>query len=166
MSVNSRILILLAITGLCLGHSYAKAGSIQFQSRSDITTVIHPLTVATIAVCLDPGYCINIKDANDIEVYQSTIHGGNPFTTYYGCGQVNVLTTFPAIIRATAEAASIAQGDWSVTLDGQTVLPISIGTTSIAICVLGVQVYAHLLVSTEAQENVSVARVTLQVMPQ
>jgi len=32
--------------------------------------------------------------------------------------------------------------------------------------VLGTEVQAHMLVSTQAQQNVSVAQITLQVMPQ
>lgn len=168
MSVNHRILPLLtiALMTLCLGQAAAQTNLLHLTPFNEPTTTINPQTLASVDVCLEPGYCINIKDSNDIEVYQSSFNGSNPFTTYYGCGQIDVSATFPAIIRAAAEATSPAAGTWSVTLDNQTNLPIPTGTTSIAICVLGTEVQAHMLLSTQAQQNVRVAQITLQVMPQ
>ncbi|NQV33533.1 MAG: hypothetical protein HQ515_12650 [Phycisphaeraceae bacterium] len=160
------MLLTIVLTTLCLGHADAQTNLLHLAPFEETTTTNTPQTLAAVDVCLAPGYCINIKDINDIEVYQSSFNGGNPFTTYYGCGQIDVSTTFPAIIRAAAEATSPAGGTWSVTLDNLPNLSIPTGTTSIAICVLGTEVQAHMLVSTQAQQNVSVAQITLQVMPQ
>jgi hypothetical protein len=168
MSVRNRTLshLIIAVTTLCLGHTYAQPDSLHFTPPSTAEEASLPQAVASIGVCLYPGYFINIQDHCDIEVYQSAFKGGNPFTTYYGCGQMDVFTTFPAVIRGTAEATSPAGGNWSATLNDETNLPISTGTTSITICVLGTEVQAHMLIATEAQDNTPVAQVTLQVIPQ
>lgn len=166
MSANRRIFSLLALTSLCLGSTYAKTDTLHFEPTSTTVTTYHFQAVSSICVNLDLGYFINIKDTSDIEVNQNSVNGSDPFTTYYGCGQIDVLTTFPAIIQATVEPTSPAGGLWSATLDNKTDLPIEVGMTSVEVCVLGIEVQAQLLIADHSQENVPVAQITIQVIPQ
>ncbi|MCF7975855.1 MAG: hypothetical protein K9N55_18710 [Phycisphaerae bacterium] len=139
---------------------------VEFEPTFTSTTTYDFRAVGTIDVCVDLGYFIDVDSTNDIEVYQDTVHGSDPFMTYYGCGQIDVFTTFPAIIKGAATATSVAGGHWSVTLNSQTDLAIAKGTTPVVICVLGTDVQTQLLITAQAQDNVPVAEITIQVAPQ
>jgi hypothetical protein len=146
------------------------AGQIQAADFIDFkptsTTTYDYQLASTIEVCLNLGYFINVNSASDIEVYQDATHGGNPFMTYYGCGQIDVLTTFPAVIKGTATGTSPAGGHWSVTLNDKPDLAIPIGTSPVVVCVLGTEVQTQLLITSQVQENTPVAVITIQVTPQ
>jgi hypothetical protein len=167
MSIKQRVFFLLAITAFCLGHNTARPDTLYFKPPTPVKITYEYQTAATIGVCLELGEYINIQDANGIKVYQAALNGGDPFTTYYGCGQIDVYTTFPAILRTKTESTSPAGGTWSATLNSKTHLPISEGgTTSVKVCVLGIDVHAYMLIASQAQANVPVAQITIQVMPQ
>lgn len=166
MSICSRIIALIAIVTICLGRAQADKDTLYYEPTSTSVTTYPFSPVTTIDVCLDTGYFITLKDNVDIAVYQSSDHGSDPFTTYYGCGQIEVYTTFPAIIRASAEATSAAEGTWSATLNGSDTMTVSPGTNPIVVCVLGIDVQAHLLFSDHSQDHTTVAQITVQVIPQ
>jgi hypothetical protein len=167
MSINKQMLIGLMIISVHLGHSCAKADSLHFFTPSSTTVTTYQYEpIGVMDVCLDMGYFINVRDTDDIEVSQSTMHGGNPFTTYYGCGEMEVYATFPIMLKTTVTPTSLAGGNWSATLNNQSTLALPIGATSVAVCVLGMEVQTHQLITHQAQENVPVAEVTIQVIPQ
>ena len=160
-----RQLFAVFVASFIMGQTHA-GNPIHFEPSFSETTTHKFQTITDINVILNPGCFINIRDNNDIEVNQSTINGSDPFMTYYGCGQVSIFTTFPAFIQTAAKATSVAGGVWSVTLNNQDKLPIPTGATSVTVCVLGTEVAAHQLITTQAQDNVPVAEITIQIIPQ
>ncbi|MCP4450356.1 MAG: hypothetical protein GY809_02765 [Planctomycetes bacterium] len=166
MLIKQRAFCLLTVAAMCLGHNIALSDPLYFQPPTPVKITYEYQSVATIGVCIDLGDYINIQDANAIKVYQAAFNGSDPFTTYYGCGQINVYVTFPAVLRAKAESTSPAGGTWSATLNHQTHLPIPTGTSDVTVCVLGTEVHAYMLVASEAQANVPVAQIIIQVIPQ
>ena len=121
--------------------------------------------VTIIDVVLDLGYYIHIKNQDDIKVAQASVNGSNPFFTYFGCALTDVVSNFPATIMGTVKATSVAQGHWSATFNGQSELSLNANVTSVQICVLGENVATHLLIGPEAKENVKVAELTINVIP-
>ncbi len=166
MSVNKKMLIGLVIMSIHLGQHPIEADTLHFMapSKTSITTY-HYEPVSTVDVCLDVGYFIKVNDTNDVKVSQSDMHGGDPFTTYYGCGEMHIFTTFPILLQTAVKATSPAGGNWSATLNSQSQLSLTPGRNSVAICVLGTHVQTHQLITDQAQENVSVAEITIQVIP-
>jgi len=159
-----RHLIAVFFVPFLLGQACSK-DAVHFDALISATT-FDSKTITSIDVILDPGCFIDLKDVNGIEVNQTTIDGSDPFMTYYGCGHVNISTSFAAFITGIARATSPAGGTWSATFNNQTYLRLPVGSTSVAICVLGTQVETHMLVTSHAQQDVPVAEITIQVAPQ
>ena len=121
--------------------------------------------VATIDVILDLGYYLRIMNESDIKVAQTSFNGSNPFFTYSGCILTDVVTNFAATMKGTVKATSPAEGQWSATFNGYDELSVDTGLTSVQICVLGENVATHRLIGPEVKENVSVAELTIHVIP-
>ncbi len=120
---------------------------------------IIPLDNDTFDTILEIGYYIRIMNDGPIRVRQVP-HADNPFQTYSGCLLTDVECNFNAQLSVTAQATSVAGGQWEATV-APSICPA--GTTSVKICVQGLGVQAQHLIG--GQVGVKVAEVTIQVVP-
>jgi len=120
---------------------------------------IIPLDDDTFDAILEIGYYIRIKNDGPIRVRQVP-HADNPYQTYSGCLISDVECNFNAQLTVSAQATSVAGGDWEATVSPD-ICPS--GTTQVEICVMGKNVKVHHL--TGGQVGVKVAEVTIQVVP-
>jgi hypothetical protein len=153
----------MVVWGLVLPVS---AGDYKLHKPWPSKTLHSQQSITTIDVVLDLGYYLHIINKNDIKVAQTSINGSNPFFTYSGCIFTDVVTNFPTSIRGTVKATSPAQGHWSATFNGHNELSLNPGITPVQICILGEYVAIHMLIGPEAQENVKVAELTIEVIPE
>ena len=143
----------------------AVAGDTKVHKPWPTKTVYSWQDITTIDVVLDVGYYIDIVNQDDIEVSQTSINGQDPFFTYLGCSDSEVVSNFHAQMTGDVVATSAAGGDWSVTFNGLDVLEILPGSTNVTICVLGQNVMIEQLVDLGGEDNVKVAELTIKVAP-
>lgn len=115
--------------------------------------------VGRLYATLDIGQYIEIGDAGPIKVYQDE-SASDPYHSFKGCRDTVVECNFTAAIRASARATSPAQGQWSVNISPE-IIPI--GTTTVTICITGMEVQTQYLQG--GQSDVPVAEIVIEVMP-
>jgi hypothetical protein len=120
---------------------------------------IIPLDNDTFDAILEIGYYIRIKNDGPIRVRQVP-HADNPYQTYSGCLISDVECNFNAQLSVSAQATSVAGGQWEATVSPD-ICPS--GTTTVEICVQGKGVQVQHLVG--GQVGIKVAEVTIQVVP-
>jgi hypothetical protein len=161
-----KTLIAIAILGLAL-PAFAGTETTKKFHEFIPTKVYEWATVGQVNVCMDVGYWIQIDFRGKcIEVQQNSALG-NPFESYSGClDDVKVITNFNATLKATAASASAAGGTWTATLDGgSTYVTGGAGTFLVDICVAGTNVKIKELPATDGSSKVTVAVVTVKVLP-
>jgi hypothetical protein len=173
-------LIAIAVLAIALP---AVAGDVKIHKDWPTKTIYSWQDITTIDVILDVGYYIHIVNQDDIEVSQVSIDGSDPFFTYYGCSESEVVSNFHATITGDVVATSSAGGSWSATFENLThgggavdeaeIIP---GTQQVNICVTGKEVKIQDLFNVDpndpnnvtglgGEDDVKVAELTVKVVP-
>jgi hypothetical protein len=122
-----------------------------------------PQEITTIDVVMEVGYYIHVKDQKSIKVSQDT-SASDPYKTYKGCKNTDIVSNFDAKVSGSVAAASAAGGSWSAKFDGGSSVTIAPGTTNVQICVYGKKVDIGSL-GGQAGKEVKVAVLHIMVVP-
>jgi hypothetical protein len=162
-------LIAIAVLAIALP---AVAGDTKVHKPWPTKTIYSWQDITTIDVVLDVGYYIHIKNQDDIEVSQASIDGSDPFFTYYGCSESEVISNFHATITGDVVGTSAAGGSWSATFQNLTngggavdECEIWPGTQQVNMCVLGKNVKIENLLEQGGEDDIKVAELTVKVVP-
>jgi hypothetical protein len=161
MKMLKKSLIAIAVLAIALP---AVAGDTKVHKPWPTKTIYSWQDITVIDVIMDVGYYIHIVNQDDIEVSQYSADGSDPFFTYYGCSDSEVVSNFHATIAGDVVGTSAAGGNWSATFNGVEELEILPGTTNVTICVLGKEVEIQNL-ELGGEDDVKVAELTVKVVP-
>ena len=162
MKMLKKSLIAIAVLAIALP---AVAGDTKVHKPWPTKTIYSWQPITTIDVIMDVGYYIHIVNQDDIEVSQTSIDGSDPFFTYLGCSDSEVVSNFHATITGDVVGTSAAGGEWSATFNGVDELEIVPGSQTVTICVLGKKVQIQNLEGLGGEDNVKVAELTVKVVP-